>query len=181
MGGTWDGDMGRRVGQMARSTSGQMDRWADSQVGSVRSNRYTVVIVLPESCLHNVGTVQKLWMFWQKNTTTQGAFFFYTHESDQRPAPPSLERHATKQPLLRLEQENGAVSKVEVNEMLRLCSASSLACHSSVAHPTLNLIRTMGYEAAKVPAHNAVPRSSFSVVKLCTWSEIPLHVCSRHA
>jgi hypothetical protein len=63
--------------------------------------------------------------------------------------------------LLSLEEENGAVSKVKVDEVLGLCSTLD------VPEPSAQDVKhTMGDEASKVPAYNAVPGSALAVVEL---------------
>ena len=67
--------------------------------------------------------------------------------------------------LLRLEKQDGAVAEVEVDEVLGLCLIVSMVA-AKLAHRQFKMSLTVGNEAAKVPADNAMPCCALPLVEL---------------
>jgi hypothetical protein len=67
--------------------------------------------------------------------------------------------------LLRLEKQDGAVTKVEVDEVLGLCVIVSTFTAKS-AHHQSEVSLTVGDKAAEVPADNAMPCCTLPLVEL---------------
>ena len=70
--------------------------------------------------------------------------------------------------LLRLEEEDGAVAEVEVDEVLRFYNLVSTRpkIYRGIALWEAGPIHTVGNKASKVPAYNAVPCGALLVVEL---------------
>ena len=67
--------------------------------------------------------------------------------------------------LLRLEKQDGAVTKVEVDEVLGLCMIVSMFT-AKPTHASPRHLLTVGDEAAEVPANNAMPCCTLPLVEL---------------
>ena len=67
--------------------------------------------------------------------------------------------------LLGLEEQDGAVAKVEVDEVLGLCMIISMVTAESAHHPSKESL-TVCDEAAEVPADNAMPCCALPLVEL---------------
>lgn len=75
--------------------------------------------------------------------------------------------------LLSLEEEDGAVAQVEVDEVLSLCCLVPISAFCPLFCNTTDRVRgwkggiphTMSHEASKVPADDAVPCRTFSLVE----------------
>ena len=79
--------------------------------------------------------------------------------------------------LLRLEKQDGAVAKVEVDEVLGLCMAVSTFTAKSAHHGSKGSL-TVCDEAAEVPADNAMPCCTLPLVEL-TGVSIRCEMLSR--
>lgn len=71
--------------------------------------------------------------------------------------------------LLRLEEQDRAVSEVEVDEMLRLCRLRQKDLKRISRRSRL----TVRNETTEIPSHNAMPGRSFTLVEL---SDISTHI-----
>lgn len=67
--------------------------------------------------------------------------------------------------LLGLEKQDGAVTKVEVDEVLGLCMIVSMFT-AKPTHASPRHLLTVGDEAAEVPANNAMPCCALPLVEL---------------
>ena len=68
--------------------------------------------------------------------------------------------------LLRLEEEDGAVPEVEVNEVFRLCNLDGTVSRPSCMFSSHTKQLTMRDKTAKVPSYYTVPCCSLARVEL---------------